>query len=51
MNQFQALLEAEMNADDARRAVGAVPKSSGPPVRRPRRVRGGSRPTPRCKPR
>ncbi len=25
MNQFQALLEAEMNADDALRAVGAIP--------------------------
>ena len=31
MNQFQALLEAEMNADDARRAVGAITEIFRPP--------------------
>ena len=31
MNQRQALLEAEMDADDARRAVGAVPEVFRPP--------------------
>ena len=31
MNQLQALLEAEMDADDARRAVGAIPEIFRPP--------------------
>jgi hypothetical protein len=31
VNQRQALLEAEMNADDARRAVGAIPEIFRPP--------------------
>jgi len=31
VNQVQAPLEAEMNADDARRAVGAIPEVFRPP--------------------
>jgi hypothetical protein len=31
VNQLQALLEAEMDADDARRAVGAIPEVLRPP--------------------
>ena len=31
MNQLQALLEAETEADNARRAVGAVPEVFRPP--------------------
>ena len=31
MNQLQALREAEMEADNARRAVGAIPEGFRPP--------------------
>jgi len=31
VNQRQALLEAEMDADDARHAVGAIPEIFRPP--------------------
>ena len=31
MNRLQALLEAETEADDARRAVGAIPEVFRPP--------------------
>jgi hypothetical protein len=31
VNRLQALLEAEMDADDARRAVGSIPEVFRPP--------------------